>query len=902
MAYKETNFIFLVIWTFLLYYLHKTIKRFILRSEKERYSKIIEATTDGFWEWEIAQNKLYISPKYKELLGYIDKELENSFDTLKNLTHEDDLDNAIAMLSNAVSGICGYDLEMRLRHKSGFYIWVHAKGAIFRDTNDKADLVICSAIDITGKKEMELALKESEEALRAERNLFVGGPVAIFKWSAADGWPVIYVSPNVSNLLCASADALMSHSVLFSQLIHPDDIDKISNEVGVYLASKTKSFYQEYRLLRNDSTYGWFHDYTVVEYADNGYPTFINGYLIDITDKKTAEQIISLREKQLSVIVDNLPVGVFFLTAEDGLTLSNKAGKDIWGELNKTKQEEFGEYKAWFADSGKQLSMEDWGAYKSLVFGENTIKRKLKIEAFDGKIKTLLESSVAIQDEKGRIGGAIVINEDITDREAYEKGLKEAKEQAESANRLKSEFLANMSHEIRTPMNAVLGFAELLKNEVKDAKLKNFVDGIIISGRNLLGLINDILDLSKIEAGKMTIVPEATDLKKTLQELKIIFDMKAKDKNILYEMSIQEDFPKALLLDEARIKQILFNLIGNAIKFTEKGGVTLRASANESSLNPELIDIIISIEDTGIGIPIEQIEAIFEAFKQMDGQSTRKYGGTGLGLTISKKLSDIMGGRLEVSSEVGRGSIFTLTLRGVESAAVDEESMMSEEFEITLLGGTTLLVEDIPTNRAVVKGFLNLHGIRIIEAENGKIGVEAAMKYMPDVILMDMQMPIMDGYEATKLLKSHPDTKHIPILALTASTMREQKEEIKAICDGYLQKPIDSKTLIAELSRFLPHSKTEVLSKNMTKMPNISADEKKVISNLLKQEWVKTNILKSNDEIEEFARLAKKIANKINSQYLNDYSDLLIEACEGFKITQINRLFEQFEEMIRGAQ
>ncbi len=1007
--------------------LYKTTERFILLSDKERRSKTIEAITDGFWEWNIATNELYISPKYKEFLGYTASELSNNFETLQDLIHIDDREKANTILSNALIGICSYDIEKRLRHKSGFYIWVHSKGAIFRDANNKVDFMICGANDITAKKETEIALAESERTLKAERSLFVSGPVAVFKWSAKEGWPIIYASPNVSDMLYASVDSLIDNSSLFSELIHHDDIQRVSNEVAAYIASQTKNFDQEYRLRKKNGEYGWFHDYTVVEYDENNNPAFINGYLIDTTDRKTAEEelkftkdslnrgqsvahlgswdldlisnslwwsdeiyrifglepqeftatyeaflqkihpedlnsvqkavnesianktpyeithrillknknekivrekgevltnengdavrmvgvvhditeqvkaeeILRLREKQLSAIVDNLPVGVFFVSKTDGIILSNKAGEDIWGEIYKRKSEEFGEYKAWFADSGAKLKAEDWGAYKSLVFKENTINRKLRIEAFDGKEKIILESSFAIQDDKGRVNGAIVINEDITDREAYEKGLKEAKEQAEDANKLKSEFLANMSHEIRTPMNAVLGFAELLKNEPLDAKLKNFADGIIISGRNLLSLINDILDLSKIEAGKMTIALEATDLKKVLRELKIIFDMKAKDKGVLYKVNIQDDFPSPLLLDETRIKQILFNLLGNAIKFTEKGSVTLTASADESRINPELVDIIIKVEDTGIGIPKEQIEAIFEAFKQTDGQSTRKYGGTGLGLTISKKLSDIMGARLEVISEVGRGSIFTLTLDGVESAIAGFDSPEDDEDEATILIGTTLLVEDIATNRAVVKGFLTSHGVRIIEAENGKLGVEAAIENMPDLIIMDMQMPVMDGYEATKILKNNPATKHIPILALTASTMKEQKESIKAICDGYLQKPIDSKTLINELSKFLPRSTPTKNYDDTAKIADISPYERKEISRLLKQEWLRVNVLKSNDEIEEFARLVKKTAGEICSQYLNEYADLLIDASEGFKITQINKLFEQFEAIIK---
>jgi PAS domain S-box-containing protein len=876
------------------------------------------------------------------------------------------------------------------------------------------------------QKSIAMALEEGRKVLAAERNLFVGGPVAVFKWSGKDGWPIEYVSPNVGHILGASAESLMGQSILFTQLIHPDDLARVIDEVLGYMATKTKSFDQEYRLIRSNGEYGWFHDYTVIEYNNDGQAEYINGYLIDVTDKKItekelmyvkesldrgqnvahlgswdlsletntlwwsdeiyrifglkpqefaatyeafmsyvhpddltkvetaikqsiedkktyevvhrivlkngeektvrekgetlfdanknavrmvgvvhditeqvkAEEGLRLREKQLAAVVENLPVGVFFATPNEGVVLSNRAGNEIWGDLHSVKKEEFGEYKAWFYGTDKMLEAEDWGAYRSLVGGETVINQKLTVEPFSGKQKIIFESSVPILADDGAITGAIVINEDITDRNAYENELRVAKEEAEKANRAKSEFLANMSHEIRTPMNAVLGFAELLKSEELDSASKGFVDGIILSGRNLLGLINDILDLSKIEAGKMGVAPEPTDLQKILRELKIIFEMKAKDKGLLYELIIENDFPHALLIDETRVKQILFNLLGNAVKFTEKGSIRLIASSKKSQISPEHIDIVLSIEDTGIGVPSEQIQSIFEAFQQTDGQSTRKYGGTGLGLAISKKLADIMGATLEVSSILNGGSVFTLTLKDVAHSTLGEVLEDGESDDIRLSGGKVLLIEDISTNRAVVKGFLSAHGVEVFEAENGKIGVDMARVYRPDVILMDMQMPIMDGHEATKILKNDPDTAGIAIVALTASAMNSKKDETRELCDGYLQKPISSKILISQLAKFLPHTIKESDAANGVVGEKFSHDEKKIISVRLKEEWMRANRLKSNDEIEEFARLVKKTAKELKSESLRAYADSLIEACEGFKIIQINKLFEQFETMI----
>lgn len=928
---------------------------------------------------------------------------------------------------------CGFQAKPFIANIGGRYFEISALTA-------EEDRFQISLIDITHivnlqkeleQKELEqkniaMALEEGRRVLAAERNLFIGGPVAVFKWSGKEGWPVEYVSPNVGQILGASAESLMGQSILFTQLIHPDDLDRVIDEVLGYMSTQTKSFDQGYRLIRSNGEYGWFHDYTVIEYDDDGAAKYINGYLIDVTDKKItekelmyvkeslnrgqsvahlgswdlsletntlwwsdeiyrifglapqefaatyeafmsyvhpddlekveiaikqsienkktyevvhrivlkngdektvrekgetifdanqnavrtvgvvhditeqvkAEEALRLREKQLAAVVENLPVGVFFLTPNEGIILSNRAGNEIWGELHNTKKEEFGEYKAWFYGTDRLLEAKEWGAYRSLVGGETVINQKLEIEPFGGTRKTILESSIPIISDNGDITGAIVINEDITDRNAYENELRKAKEEAEKANRAKSEFLANMSHEIRTPMNAVLGFAELLKSEELDNSSKGFVEGIILSGRNLLGLINDILDLSKIEAGKMGVAPEPTDLQKVLRELKIIFEMKAKDKGLSYELVIENDFPNTLLIDETRVKQILFNLLGNAVKFTDKGSIKLIASSKKSQISPKHADITLSVEDTGIGIPNSQIHSIFKAFQQTDGQSTRKYGGTGLGLAISKKLANIMGATLEVKSVLGGGSIFTLTLKDVECVAIGEPLGDVQDDEIELLSGKVLLVEDVSTNRAVVKGFLSACGVEVFEAENGKIGVEMARAYKPDVILMDMQMPIMDGHEAIKILKNNPDTANIAIVALTASAMSSQKDETKELCDGYLQKPISSKILIAELAKFLPHTHKEGYIAKESVGKEFSRDEKKIFSAYLKEEWIRANKLKSNDEIEEFARLAKKTAKELKSESLMAYADSLIEACEGFKITQINKLFEQFEMMI----
>ncbi|MBL4885566.1 MAG: response regulator, partial [Planctomycetaceae bacterium] len=384
----------------------------------------------------------------------------------------------------------------------------------------------------------------------------------------------------------------------------------------------------------------------------------------------------------------------------------------------------------------------------------------------------------------------------------YAQRLKKSMQNAEVANQSKSEFLANMSHEIRTPMTAILGFADILLDNVKEPEDIEAARTIKENGDYLLNLINDVLDLSKIEVGKFELEQLECSPHRIIADVASLMRVRAKAKGLPLNVQFEGPIPKTIQSDPTRLRQILINVVGNAIKFTETGSVEIVTRLlNNTDEEPALQ---FDVTDTGIGIADDKISKIFKSFTQADGSTTRKFGGTGLGLSISKRLVELLGGKLSVSSAVGQGSTFSVTvstgsLDNVQLIHVAGESV-SESEDAPLSNCRILLAEDCPDNQRLIGFVLKKAGAEVTLADNGQIGLEfattAKSENRPsDVILMDMQMPVLDGYSATRRLRDEGYT--LPIIALTAHAMSSDcQKSIDAGCDDYTTKPIDRKKLI----------------------------------------------------------------------------------------------------------
>lgn len=489
------------------------------------------------------------------------------------------------------------------------------------------------------------------------------------------------------------------------------------------------------------------------------------------------------------------------------------------------------------------------------------------------------------------------------------KEAEEAKEKAIIASKSKSEFLANMSHEIRTPMNSVIGFADLLSKLIKDPVQKDYLNSIQTGGKMLLSIINDILDLSKIEAGKFEITKIPVDPKILFNEMKTIFSAKLANKNLTFEIEIDPNVPHAIIIDAVRVRQVLINLIGNAIKFTDMGAITLKVESIFTEQEKSKFDLNIIVKDTGRGIAKENQERIFGAFEQVSSDDVKHYKGTGLGLAICSKLIKLMEGEISVQSQIQKGSTFTVVLHDVRVGSVEDiqsidDNESIEDIENTIFEPSkVLIVDDIVENRKLVKSTLDNTDISFLEAVNGQEAVDIIFSRDDiDLIFMDIRMPVMNGYEATAKIKSIEDKKDIPIVALTASTMGNDVEKIKVHkFDGYLRKPVIYKDIIGVLREFLPYKEIKddnVLSLDISLKKDMVEHVLKALKQLEGSLRTELNDVKDKGDfslIEELMNKVLDVGNQNSINIIEQYAKDTLQAIECFDIDKVNTMINRYD-------
>ncbi len=521
-------------------------------------------------------------------------------------------------------------------------------------------------------------------------------------------------------------------------------------------------------------------------------------------------------------------------------------------------------------------------------------------------VKYLQTIGKVMLDENGMPYRMIGVNWDITEKKKNEIALREAREKAEKASRAKSLFLANMSHEIRTPMNAILGFAEILSQRIKDPVQHEYLTSMQSSGKALLNLINDLLDFSKAESGKLELHEQSTDVRYLVHDIESIFRLKARQKNLNFVVEIDKNVPRDMLLDEIKIRQVLLNLTSNAIKFTEKGRVKI--SVRSDKIDDIRADLILEVSDTGKGIPPKYHEKIFQLFEQQDTGITRKYGGTGLGLTITMQIVQLMKGRVNLVSEEGKGSTFRVVLPAIpltgEKAIRNELPGLDLE-KLVFDPATILIVDDTPSNIDVLKAMFENQPFVLLEAQNGRDALEIMEENKVDLVFMDIRMPEMDGIKAIKAVRNHESWSHIPVIALSASSTDFDSAQLaKKGFNGYVRKPASQAEIVRALAKYLKYdvkgksSNDDIKALSPETVRNFSVIMESMENQILPLQQGLSGI-RPRKEVENLAKFLMVIGKKYKSEEVLRYGKKLLAANESFLLEKEKKLIENLPDFVK---
>ena len=893
----------------------KRAEEALFRSE-EKYRTIFENIQDVYYETSIEGTILEISPS----IEILSKGQYNWDDLIGKSMYNfySDANERTVLISQIEERGTVSDYEITLKNRDGSLIPCSLSSKICLDAQGRPEKIIGSMRDITDRKQAEKELlrhrdhleelvNERTEELRAymdeTRDLYENAPCGYHSvdangkfvrinnteltWIGYNRDEVIGKMGTVDFLTPASLETYKS---IFTVLMKQGEISNI-----------------EFEYKRKDgSTFFVSLNATAIYDADTKF-IMSRSTLFDITDRKLAEEALRIKTSE----IEN-----FFNVALDLLCIADTSGNFI--RVN----------KAWENILGYSTSELEHRQFLEFVHPEDMqptldamseLSDQHPILKFINRYKTKEGSYRFIEWHSVPVGNFIyAAARDITDRKQDEEALSNAKKEAEAANQAKSEFLANMSHEIRTPMNAVLGYTELLASTLIDQTQKDYINSIKSSGRSLLTLINDILDLSKIEAGKLELEYDFIDTYSFFSEFEKIFSLKVSEKGLKFILDIASGTPHGICIDEARVRQIVFNLIGNAIKFTSEGQITLKVFIENPQVvnyskekSEELIDLIIEVIDTGIGISKELQEAIFEPFVQE--RDYKHYGGTGLGLAITRRLTVLMNGTINLKSELGKGSTFTVRIpeiayqRDFSGTNID---IQINPAEIIFEEAVILIADDVEHNRSYLKDALKNTNLKIFEAKDGFDAYQLAKKVVPDLIIADIRMPKMDGFELLNKIKTDKKLKHIPVIAYSASVLKAQKERIhKSEFVGLLIKPVKVTELYLELMNILPfrstkevesdkpHSEVDLIGE-ITDLPGLIQS----LETSFYATWKTFTVTQPIGEIREFGKNLIQLGLEHNSGIIIGYGKDLTGATDSFNIGAILKLIGKYKGIIESLK
>ena len=855
-----------------------------VRASEERFNLAVSGSADGIWDWNVLTNEDYFSERWCELVGYRRDELHPSFAVFVGLLHPDDHDEVLARVRRHLEQREPYAVEFRMRTKVGEYRWFLARGQAIWDEGGKATRMAGSITDITERR-------NSEEALRASHLRFarVAERAEEVIWEVDATGLYTYVSDGCRRVWGYDASEVVNKLHFYD--LHPEE-GREEFKRGAMAAFAQKESFRGLpnMIVTKDGRVRWMSTNGLPMLEDDGTLAGYVGADADITERRNAEEAVRASEERFRVLFESSRDAIMTLEPPSwAFTSGNAATVDMFRARN---EEEFITYRPadlsperqpdGRASADKAKEMIETAMREGSHYFEWTHAR------VDGE-----EFPATVLLTRMEYAGRVILQatvRDITEQKRAERDLRRAMEEAEQANsrleasieranqmaleaqaaaQAKSQFLANMSHEIRTPMNGIIGMNWLLLDTDLTPEQREYSEAVSNSANALLTLINDILDFSKVEAGKLDLDVLDFDLRTALDELNDLLAFRAQEKGLEYICKIRADVPSRLRGDPGRLRQVLTNLVGNAIKFTPQGevkvGVSLVTEAEQDAT------LRFEVADTGIGIPESSANTLFQPFMQGDASTTRKYGGTGLGLNISKQLVELMGGQIGVKSQEGQGSTFwfTVTLEKQAGAHIEEEPA---DMRSLFSGKHVLIVDDNATNRQVLTCQLKAWGIRPEAAADGH-GALALLREALErqdsfsAVLVDMQMPGMDGETLGIAIKSDPRLHSIPLIMLASIGRRGDAARMREHgFAAYLTKPLKQSDLCDCLATVFgaPASLTRAPSPPLVTRHSISEARKRRIR-ILVAEDNPTNQLVAVRTLEKLGYRADAVATGLEA-------------------------------------
>lgn len=851
-----------------------------LQNREELFRHAFEDASIGMAILSLDGYFIKVNSVLSQIIGYSPEELLGL--TFQSITHPEDLEVDLKNVNQLVTGKMPIysQREKRYIHKQGHIVWVLLNASVIRDKEEKPLNLIAHIQDITDRKESQ---KELELQSIIMNNM--AGGVCLIK---ASDLTIVYTNPKFDTMFGYTEGELVGQPVGVINYIDTQlTPDETVEDVVTQLNRDGEAKYEVYNK-KKDGTLFWCRFHTS-RFNHPEYGTVYVAVQEDISKLKLSEQALQATTNRLNFLLNYSPVVIFSSKSDDdyGATFVSENIKDVLGY----------EPKAFLEDSGFWINHLHPDDVEQVLNGINNLFtddfyfQEFRLLHSDGNYRWVLEQIKLIRDRTGKpleILGYLI---DITERKKFELELQQAKEAAEAANQAKSVFLSNMSHELRTPLNSILGFTQLMSYETNlDPAAQERLEIVNRSGKHLLDLINDILDLSKIESGRMTLNYSDFDLRNLLNSIEEMLQVKVLFKEFKLIFEIEPELPKFVHTDEKKLYQVLVNLLGNAIKFTNQGSVILRVRAQQ--IEKDSCHLNFAIEDTGVGIAPEEINKLFKVFEQTSAGNNLSQG-TGLGLAISQKLVQLMGGQIDVHSTLNQGSTFSFEIV-VDLSQVEplsSTSIVNKRIVGLAPGQPThriLIVEDLPENRRLLIDLLTSVGFEVREATEGLEALSMWKSWLPDLIFMDLRMPIVDGYAATKRIRENPKGKETIIIALTASVFEEDREKVLiAGCNDFIRKPFNAREIFDKIARYLGvqyiYEDVEIPPKKAS-LETISVDDLSDISPEWLEQMYQAAYYLDTDIMNELVTQipeSKARLSKILTDYINNFnSDRIMELIE----------------------